>query len=139
MAITQYCQPSDLPQGLNAVALSSIPYDEQVAACVSASGMMDDGFRGRFPLPLLSIGPSVVLRAVHIACKLAIDARGNSPMRGDASLEKNYDDAMEWVRGVQRQTIHPDVTFTVPAPQYQLPQVSSPNQPRGWTSRGVGS
>lgn len=129
-----YCAPADLPQGLNAVALSSIPSTEQTAACTAASAMLDDFFRGRFPLPLLSWGPSVTLRAVHIAAKLALDARGASPLHagGDEQIERRYQEAIEWGKGVQRQTIHPDVTYAQPAPQYTLPQVSSPNRTRGW-------
>ena len=131
---SQYCATTDLPQGLNAVALSSIPYTEQTAACVAASAMLDDFFRGRFPLPLLSWGPSVTLRSVHIAAKLALDARGSSPLNagGDEQIERRYQEAIEWGKGVQRQTVHPDVTCIVPATDYVLPQVSSPNRVRGW-------
>ena len=128
-----YCATTDLSQGLNAVALSSIPLAEQTAACVSASAILDSYFNGRWPLPLLTWDFSVTIAAVHIAVKLALDARGSSPLaNGDETVERNYERAIEWAKGVQRQTVHPTVTYQTPAAAYVLPQVSSPNCARGW-------
>jgi phage gp36-like protein len=128
-----YCQPTDLPQGLNSVALSTIPLTDQAAACTTASSMLDNFFRGRWPLPLLSWGPDVTIRAVHIAVKLALDARGSSLLaHGDDSIERNYEAAVAWGVRVQKGTEHPDVTYSQPATQFVIPRVSSPNKVRGW-------
>ena len=135
-----YCNAAQVAQyALNAIALSSAPAGAVDAACIAASEILDSHFRGRFPLPLLTWGTDVVLMASFIAGYLVYTgSRGAQPMKGaDDSIERNYDRAMDWARGVQRQTIHPDVTFT-PAPEtYRLPQVSSPNRDRGWGSGGI--
>ena len=142
MSGSQYCAPSDLGlYGLNAIALSATPMPTQTAACIAASGELDSYFRGRWPLPLLTWGPEVTKMAAYIAVHTLYDgSRGASPMRGsDERIETNYQAAIDWAKGVQRQTVHPDVTFT-PQPQtYALPQVRSPNCDRGWGGRGIGS
>lgn len=132
---SQYCTPSDIGDyALNAIALSTIPNGVQVAACAAASEQLDSFFRGRYPLPLLTWGTDVTMMAAYVAAKLALENRGTRPMQGaDDTVERNYDRAIAWAKGVQRQTVHPDVTFSQPAPTYTLPQVASPNQPRGWT------
>jgi phage gp36-like protein len=131
---TQYCTPTDVGNyALNPIALSTVPMVAQTAACVAASEHADSHFRGRYPLPLLSWGIDVTMMTSYIAAKLMIEARGASPMNcNDESLEKNYDRAIVWFKDVQRQTVHPDVTFSQPAANYILPQVNSPNSARGW-------
>ena len=80
------------------------------------------------------------MMAAYIAAKLAIDGRGSRPAeQADETIQLNYDRAIDWAKGVQRQTIHPDVTFNSNPTVYALPQVRSPNPPRGWTGGGGGN
>ena len=134
---SQYCLPSDVSSyALNAIAMSAIPLPQQTAACIAASEKMDSYFRGRYPLPLLTWGTDVTMHTSYIAAFLMYSgSRGATPMKGaDEMVRINYEDAIRWAEGVQRQTVHPDVTFTCPTvPSYAFPQVMSPNCPRGWT------
>jgi phage gp36-like protein len=131
---SQYCTPADVASyALNAVALSSIPMPAQIAACGAASEQLDSYFRGRYPLPLLTWGTDVTMMASYVAAKLMLEQRGTRPMSGaDDTTERNYDRAIAWAQGVQRQTVHPDVTFTAQPQTYAFPMVSSPNRLRGW-------
>ena len=131
---SQYCFPSDVGKyALNPVALSTIPPTAQTAACIAASELFDSFFRGRYPLPLLTWGTDVTMMASYVAAKLMLEQRGTRPMAGaDDTTETNYDRAIAWAQGVQRQTVHPDVTFAAQPQTYALPMVSSPNRLRGW-------
>ena len=75
------------------------------------------------------------MHASYIAAFLMYSGtRGAAPMKGsDEMIRQNYEDAIRWAEGVQRQTVHPDVTFATPSPQFAFPQVMSRNAPRGWT------
>ncbi len=133
-----YCSPTDVgTYAMNAIALSVIPTLQQTAACAAASEKLDSYFRGRYPLPLLNWGTDVTMHAAYIAAFLMYSgSRGATPMKGsDEMVRQNYEDAIKWAEGVQRQTIHPDVTVATPfaGSDYQFPQVMSPNCPRGWT------
>lgn len=131
-----YCTPTDVgTYALNTIALSTINPTQQNACCVAASEKLDSYFRGRYPLPLLTWGTDVTMHAAYIAAFLMYSGtRGATPMKGsDEMIRTNYEDAIRWAEGVQRQTVHPDVTFSVPSPQYVFPQVVSANTPRGWT------
>lgn len=133
---SQYCLPSDVAlYAMNEIALSAVPLPQQNACCIAASETLDSHFRGRYPLPLLTWGTDVTMHAAYVAAYLIYSgSRGAMPMKGaDDRVMINYEHAIEWAKGVQRQTVHPDVTFACPAPTYQLPQVHSPNKPRGWT------
>jgi phage gp36-like protein len=134
---SQYCTPTDVGNfATNSIALSSIPPTQQNACCIAASELLDSHFRGRYPLPLLTWGTDVTMNAAYIAAYLMYSgSRGAVPMKGsDLMVKANYDAAIKWAEGVQRQTIHPDVTTTpFQGSDYQFPQVQSPNRPRGWT------
>lgn len=131
---TQYVVPSQLPSyGLNPYALQKISQDEQQAACVSASSMMDDYFAGRYPLPFLTWPISITTHAAHIAVWLLLSNRGRNPEAGyDDQIDLRYEQAIEYCKGVQRQSIHPAVTFSAPTPPaYSMPAIRS-RRPRGW-------
>lgn len=133
--MSQYCQPSDLTlYAINPNALANTSPTQQTDACIAASAVMDDHFAGRYPLPLLTWPQSVIMYCAWIAQYLLISgARGYNPAAGaDVAVRMKYEDAITWCRGVQRQEIHPAVTFNQPnPPTYQLPQVYT-SPPRRW-------
>lgn len=133
---SQYCQPSDLTTtGINPFALQDVSNANLVAACVQASEVADSYMRGRYALPLSNWGGDVIYRVAQLAVYFALAARGYDPSAGaDTTIRTNYEDAIEWFKGVQRQSVHPDVTPAVPQPGdpiHDLPQVSTSAQ-RGW-------
>jgi phage gp36-like protein len=146
---SQYCDPSDLTlYAINPLALQGIPNATQVAACVAASERADSYLRGRFPLPLLAWGQDVRMHTAYIAVFLLLSARGYNPSAGaDDLIRERYYEAVGypdrpgsgWFPGVQRQAIHPDVTFSQPnPPNFSLPSVRTGGPSgapiRGWTT-----
>lgn len=146
---SQYCTPSDLiAVGINPLALQGISNAQQVAACIAASEKADSYLRGRYPLPLLTFGQDVVMHTAFIAVYLLLGQRGYNPSAGaDNLIRERYYEAVGypdrpgsgWFPGVQRQAIHPDVTFATPnPPNFSLPSVRtggpSAAPQRGWTT-----
>jgi phage gp36-like protein len=132
--VSQYVTPSELVSyGANPIALAPIAMTLQTAACTSASSTMDAYFRGRYPLPFTSWGEDVKMRAAHIATWLLLASRGFDPEAGyDSQIDSRYQEAIRWCEHVQRQAVHPDVTYDAPAsPKYNLPAVLT-HCKRGW-------
>lgn len=151
---SQYCTPTDLTTvGINPLALQGISNTELVAACVAASEKADSYLRGRYPLPLLTWGADITLHTAYIAVYLLLSARGYNPSAGaDNLIRERYYEAVGypdrpgsgWFPGIQRQAIHPDVTFSNPnPPNFSLPQVRTGGPSaapiRGWTTTRPGS
>jgi phage gp36-like protein len=123
--------------------LSSVPSDQQTQACLDASAQADSYLRGRYALPLASWGQDVRRMTGYIACYMLMSARGFSSSSGaDQLILQRYYEAVGtpgqpgsgWFVGVQRQTIHPDVTPAIAQPGdpvHDIPQVHS-DPPRGW-------
>jgi phage gp36-like protein len=145
-----YCTPDDLiTVGVNPLALQSIDIARQQAACVAASERADSYLRGRYPLPLNSWGRDLTIMTSYIAVYTLLAARGYAPDAGaDSRISCNYHEAVGgycdaghmhrgWFPDVQRQAIHPDVTFNSSPPQFSLPAVytggPSAARVRGWT------
>lgn len=134
---SQYCFPPDLTTtGVNPTALQNLLLAQQNAACIQASEIADSYMRGRYQLPLLAWGTDLTYRVAIIAVYLLLQARGMNPAAGaDDRIRLNYEDSIRWLEGVQRQSVHPNVTPSVPQPGdpvHDLPQVHT--QPmRGWT------
>ena len=136
-----YCQPSDLTStGINPISLEDVSTPQQTAACQQASELADSYMRGRYALPLQAWGGDITFRTAQIAVWMILKARGVNPDAGaDSYWQTEYNDAIRWFEGVQRQSVHPDVTPASPSPgnaTYDLPQVITQPQ-RGWScSRG---
>lgn len=131
-----YCQLSDLTTiGINALALVNVSIPDQSGAIVGASALIDDHIGGRYPLPLLAWPTSFTYHCAKIAVYICLSVRGYNPDAGaDPLWVKDYEKAIAWVCGIQRQEIHPQVTVTQPSPgnpTYDFPQVSS-SQSRGY-------
>ena len=125
-----YCALSDLSTiGINAIALNDVSNAEQNAAIVSASAMIDDHIGGRYPLPLLAWPTSFAYHCAKIAVYVCLSARGYNPDAGaDPLWKQDYEKAIAWCRGIQRQEVHPQVQVSQPSPgnaTYDLPQVQS--------------
>ncbi len=134
-----YCQPADVAlYALNPLALANVASATQLAACVAASEKADSYMRGRFTLPLLAVGTDVTMHTAFLAAKILLSGRGYNPSTGaDDRIEKQWDDAVRWFEGIQRQSVHPDVTPSGSSPggsgsaTTDLPQVITQPQ-RGW-------
>lgn len=125
-----YCQVSDLTTiGINPIALQDVSIPEQSAAIVTASAMIDDRIGGRYPLPLLAWPQSFTFHCAKIAVYICLSARGYNPDSGTDPLWKtDYDKAIAWCNGIQRQEVHPQVQVSQPSPgnaTYDFPQVQS--------------
>jgi phage gp36-like protein len=136
-----YVTPAELPQYVPAATVNLATEPQQLQACLDATEEIDSYLRGRFgqvgtPLVLVAWGNDVTRMTAYIALYLlATGPIGYAPQAGaDDNIGRNYDRAIAWGKGVQRQAIHPDVTPQLPDgadPLHDAPQVSS--QPvRGW-------
>jgi phage gp36-like protein len=140
-----YCQPADLAlYALNPLALANVPYASQLAACAAASEKADSYMRGRYSLPMVAVGTDVVMHTAFLAGKILLSTRGYNPAAGaDDRIEKQWDDAVRWFEGIQRQSVHPDVTPSGSSPggsgnpAFDLPQVITQPQ-RGWQQTSGG-
>ena len=133
---TLYCTIEELTSlGINALALQSVPLPEQQAAIVGASAMIDDHIGGRYPLPLLAYPSSFTYHCAKIAVYICLSVRGYNPdAQADPIWVKDYERAVAWAEGIQRQEIHPAVTVSSPSPgnaTFDFPKVSSSPQ-RGY-------
>ena len=135
--MSQYAQKSDLTSfGVNPLALAGVTglTDPVINSClVAASAMMDSYFGGRYALPLTAWDQSVTMNCCSIAAWLVLSkARGFNPANpADLTVRQSYEDAIAWCNGVQRQAIHPTVTQSVSATNYDLPIVTT-SPLRGW-------
>jgi len=133
--MSQYCTVSDLTTfGINSTALAQIDPVILNNQCIAASGVADGYLAGRYNLPLLTPYPQdLVMYVTWIAQFLSMSVRGYRPDAGaDELIKDKYILAVDWLKGVQRQAIHPNVIQTpIAAPAYQLPQVYT-NKPRGY-------
>lgn len=138
-----YCVRGDLSQYIPAQVLALATLSQQDKACLDATEEADSYLRGRYSLPLLAWGNDVRRYTAWIACYLLATAIGYAPQAGsDQMIRERYYQAVGWpdrggtgwFPGIQRQSIHPDVTPSVPTPGdpiADLPQVST-SQLRGW-------
>lgn len=138
-----YCDPPDLTNYLPATALALASPSQKTQACIDATQEADGFLRGRFELPLLAWGNDIRKYTAWIACYLLMSTIGFQPTAGsDRLIVERYYQAVGWPErpgsgwfpGIQRQSIHPDVTPSVPSPgnaTYDLPQVRTSPQ-RGW-------
>lgn len=141
--MSQYATPTDV--FTFALPPKALPADvtptQQNEACIAASAEADSHMRGRYSLPILgSLGggvgvfdPALVKNVAYIAAHILMTRRGFAALAGspDDAINRNYDAAIAFFSGVQRQNIHLDVIETAAtSPNYQLPQVRS-HTPRG--------
>ena len=133
--MTQYATRADLVTfgGMNPVAIQNIDDATVDGALVAASITADSYMRARFSLPLLAWGDDLRSRVCWIAGYNIITQRGMNPSAGaDETFRMRYEDAIRWLEGVERQSVHPVVTETpAPSPRYEFPQIST-SAKRGW-------
>lgn len=133
---SQYCNPTDLiATGVNPLSLIDVSLAQQVSACLEASSDADSYMRGRYALPLSTWGPDIRGHIAVLAVWKLLRARGLNPAAGgDVYWQTEYLAAIHWFEGIQRQSVHPDVTPAVAQPGdpiHDLPQVHS-DPSRGW-------
>lgn len=127
-----------------AAAFNGLTTAQQDQACLDATGEADSYLAGRYQMPLLAWGNDLTKYTAWIAIHNLMSMRGFSAQGGaDQNLLLRYWESvgnpsvpgsMGWFQKVQRQSIHPDITATIPPaqdPVYGLPQVYTSPQ-RGW-------
>jgi hypothetical protein len=139
-----YCQPSDLAiYGCPAQALAQFAplatNPTLLANCLAASGQADSFMRSRYPIDnggLLTWGTEITMHVAWIATYLTFSALGyDSESGSDRQIQDRYFQATGYpdrpgsgyFPGIERQRIHPNVTFNTPNPpnQYSNPMVVS--------------
>jgi len=116
--------------GMPQTALGSKTVADVQSALDVSSSEMDDYFRGRFPLPLASVGISVSRRCVAIAVNTFLGGRGFSPVTGaDQQIIANLAAAEKWCDEVQRRVKFPDIVVDPSARMPTSLDVSGSAQP----------
>jgi|GEM_PF-2589001 hypothetical protein len=141
---TAYCVPADLAiYGCPAQALAQFaPIASNatlLANCLAASGQADSFMRSRYPIDnggLLTWGTEITMHVAWIATYVTFSAMGYASESGaDRQIEDRYYQAVGYpgqrdsgyFPGIERQRIHPMVTFNTPNPpnQFSSPMVVS--------------
>jgi phage gp36-like protein len=110
--MSTYASLADLTlYGCPATSLGALSTDQQNAALSSASEVVDSYLRGRFSLPLTAWGVDITEATCRIAAYNLMNIRGYNPASAaDVNLLDRYTAAISWLRDVQRQAAHPNVT-----------------------------
>lgn len=123
-----YCSGSDvIALALPISSLSPLTALQISSTCQAVSDFMDGFFRGRWgyaSVPLLAWDTSVTENAAKVSAFRLMRLRGMKPDGSDWKLfESVYKEALDWLNGVQRQQVHPNVTLANGA----LPGQQQPN------------
>jgi phage gp36-like protein len=132
--MSQYATTTDLvTYAIKAEALTGISTTMQNLALVAASAEADSYLKGRYALPLLAWDAALSNAVARIAAYMLIKTRGFNPQSAaDINFRLGYEDAIRWLRDVERQNAHPDLTPSPSqVPTYNAPQVFTTNG-RGW-------
>lgn len=110
--MSQYATLDDLYRsGFPETARAEFTDDALTDGLVKASGVADSHLRGRYRLPLVSYPSELSMYVSWIAAYLILSTRGFNPASGaDVNLRQRYEDALEWLEGVQAKRIHPDIS-----------------------------
>jgi phage gp36-like protein len=137
--MSSYATITDLQRyGLPPEAVQGISDPTLQAELDAASTLADSYLRGRYALPLVTYDVELTMNVCWLAAFNIMAARGYNPETGaDSIYLDRFNRATQWLRDVQRQQIHPNVT---PQPvndaTYGFPQVNTAT-PRGWGTGGV--
>lgn len=127
--MSQYATISDLRRyGMPETAYPNIVDDDLNAGLVAASAEADGYLRGRYKFPLLAYGSQLPMYVCWIATYLILTGRRGymAGTHADESIRLRYEDAREWLIGVQAKRIHPDITPSDgQSPTYDQPFVYS--------------
>lgn len=148
---TQYAVRTDLANlGLIGGVLASILPAVQDAALAAAASVADSYLQGRYVLPLSSWGQDLVAAVCAIAAYNLMASKGYNPAAGaDPNIRQRYLDAIEWLRGVAKETetpasivdastLAPDSGDSTSTQTHGGLQLTTSNV-RGWTGRGGNS
>lgn len=93
----------------------------------ASSRYVDTFLRGRYSLPLIAWGVEITEATCKVAAYNLMNVRGYNPASGaDANLQLRYQETVNWLRLIQKQQAHPDVTPQPDnTPNYNQPTVIS--------------
>jgi phage gp36-like protein len=138
-AIDDYCSLDDVAGlGIGSQAIRKLPPADVKLAIRSVSRFIDTYLRAaEFPLPLSAVGEDIKqTAAVLVAWRLKVHWY-NPDVAAHALLEKDYDNAVTWLKGVANGSVVPDLTDLGGAPEEVSPQgvcrIITTEQ-RGWSS-----
>ena len=138
--MSSYCTVAQLlAYGLPSEAVQNLSNAQLQAECDAASTLADSYLRGRYALPLVSFDIELSMQVAYVASYNILASRGYNPEGGADSIYKDrWLMAIQWLQGVQRQAIHPNIT---PQPTgdsvLTFPQVNTACE-RGWGYDGSG-
>ena len=133
----QYATRADLEAiGINPVAFQNVSDANVDAALLAASEECDNYMQARYRVldaPLVSWGTDLRRLVCKIAAYTLMAVRGYNPAAGaDVYIRMGYEDTIDTLKGVARQSVHLNVVPAfVAGSKQQLPQVRS-GTPRGW-------
>ena len=101
--LLQYALPQEAVQNLSNAQLQ--------AECDAASTLATGYLNGRYPNGVATWDIDLSMNVAYIAAYNILAARGYNPEQGADSIYRDrWVAAIEWLKGVQRQAIHPNIT-----------------------------
>lgn len=108
-----YAEITDLFRfGMPETARSFLTDDTLTAGLTAASEVANSYLRGRYSFPLVAWGQDLRMYTCWVANFLMLSGgRGyNAGAGADVNILERYTLAVDWFQGVQRKSIHPDIT-----------------------------
>lgn len=129
--LTQFALPAEAVQNISNAQLQ--------AELDAASTVADSYLRGRYPNGIASFDIDLSLNVCYLAAYSIMSARGYNPEAGADSIYRDrWMAATEWLKGVQRQSIHPNITPNPTGTSLGTFPVVNTMQQRGWGGRSAG-
>ena len=129
----RYGELADLyTHGAPSAAFGALTDSQRLAGLEAASAELNGVLRARGPLPLTAWGTDVTQKICHVAAYELIARVGFNPAAGsDQNLLLRAQVARDWMKGIARGEVHPDVTYAVTPNVKAHPRVRS-RANRGW-------
>ena len=129
--LTQFALPAEAVQNISNATLQ--------AELDAASTVADSYLRGRYPNGIATWDVDLSINVCYLAAYSILAARGYNPEQGaDSTYYDRWKAATKWFEGVQRQSIHPNITPNpTGTPLGTFPVVMTERE-RGWGGRRAG-
>lgn len=130
-----YATPQEFDAyGLPSSFLPNVGGDIITAHLQAASDFADGFLASRFNLPLTIWGADLKRYVCSIAAYYLAGYVGMNPETNAPMLIHRYNEALDWLKGINNKTIHPNWTDSTSSEQGAF--VMSDSQ-RGWSTRGI--
>ncbi|HEV8246073.1 MAG TPA: phage protein Gp36 family protein, partial [Polyangiaceae bacterium] len=128
-----YATPSQVKAvSIVPVALSSLSTEQQLDACLAATGECDDYLNSSYVMPITAWGSSLVKHCGSLAVLQMMDARGWQPEGPDLRIVDNRDQAMTYLNRIAAGRLKPpDIVDSTPE-VFEGGCFVVSGAPRGW-------